>query len=476
MLRCYIILLLSASSAWASSVDDRCSKEDPCTPLPDGSDSLYCDFQIGPTSGGFCAACEGRQTYFCSTDELGLPEAGQTDCQDKCSLKSCPEPCEEGYFCSLFNFQDGPCQKCENLVVHPEDCRLFGFQDDGLKACMETCPPKACSKRRHCLSNDAGVKYFCNFLDENGGVEIGEEPAGTCEQCAGLASIDECASRGSSELAVQECREVCEDALVTPCVNNDDCRERYFCNHNSTVCQACPLSESYIGWHVDHCYNTTEMGLFDFESQRNCASSCHTECRDETEGVISVDDLLEIRKDKNVPMKGTPYMSVSGPLVDCKFGGDTEDDMCPQDAPEGFVCLISRGIRKFSDKALNCEEQGGIATVMYNNEENGNIVEGTVGDAPVEIPITAISLHDGLHLLENGLGKNTTVNLKKTGDDCYVGCSDAIPCPASSYCDYTLTNRGYCQDCKPDENEQRIEVRSHSQLVCLLICCTDVTS
>ena len=101
---------------------------------------------------------------------------------------------------------------------------------------------------------------------------------------------------------------------------------------------------------------------------------------------------------------------------------------------------------------------------MYNNEENGNIVEGTVGDAPVEFPITAISLQDGQYLLEHGLGLNTSVEVKKTEEECDIGCSERIPCtsPGSWYCDYGLglsTNpHGYCQECDSDEDKQRNEV------------------
>ena len=66
-------------------------------------------------------------------------------------------------------------------------------------------------------------------------------------------------------------------------------------------------------------------------------------------------------------------------------------------------------------------------------------------------------MQDGLTLLENGLGLEATVNLKKTGDDCDVGCSDSIPCPLGQYCDYALESHGYCKECLSvsDEDEQR---------------------
>jgi len=314
---------------------------------------------------------------------------------------------------------------------------------------METCPPRACSKRRHCLSIDAATKYFCNIA--------GEEPMGTCEPCADLRSTDECADRSKSELSFQECADVCEDVVITSCLTNDNCRDNFFCNNNSTICQACPIKDYIPDWHVDQCYNASQMGLYDDDSQTNCAISCHTECNAIMEGSISVEGAADIGKDNNIPMKGTPYASVAGALVDCQFGGEGE---CSADAPDDFVCLVSRGVRKFSDKALNCEESGGVAIVMFNNEENGDIVDGTVGDAPVEIPITAISLQDGYNLLEHGLGLETKVVVKNLGEECDRGCSNIIPCPSSPgswYCDYQLETHGYCQECGSDEAEQRVE-------------------
>ena len=316
---------------------------------------------------------------------------------------------------------------------------------------MQTCPPKTCSKRRHCLSVDGEhTQYFCNFEQYGGD----EEQMGTCQPCAGLKSIDECTSLSKSESGLQECYEVCEDVIVTPCSTNDDCvKDRFFCNNNTTICQACPHIDADPNWHVEQCFDTEKMGL-DISSQQNCVMACQTECNDIREGYISIEGLVEIGKESNKPMTGTGYASVSGSLVDCQLGGAGE---CPADAPENFICLVSRGLRTFQDKVLNCEESGGVATILYNNEENNDIVDGTVGDV-VETPITAISLTDGLYLLEHGLGLKTTVTLKNTGEKCDRGCSDSIKCPSTYYCDYKLGTHGYCQKCGTDEEKQRVEV------------------
>ena len=74
------------------------------------------------------------QTSFCNSENTDLVESGRLDCEDKCKFKSCPEPCDDDYFCSYFNFQDGPCQPCETLIAHPEHCDSYGeFPDAGLK-------------------------------------------------------------------------------------------------------------------------------------------------------------------------------------------------------------------------------------------------------------------------------------------------------------------------------------------------------
>ena len=302
-----------------------------------------------------------------------MAESGVKDCEDKCSFKSCAEPCDDGYFCTYENYQDGPCQPCETLVVHPDECDGRGFIDNGVEQCVERCPQKSCSKRSHCAS--LNVKYFCNYADQSG--------EGSCERCAGMKSIDECNERSASDAALKECIEVCEDAIITSCTTNEDCkgRERFFCNSNATTCQACPNADLNSDWHVSQCLNSTyqRLGLIDEPSQNNCADACQISCKDISEGSIYVQDLYDVGKEGNIPMLGTPYTIVSGPLVDCQFGGEGE---CSPDAPDNFICLISRGVRKFSDKALNCKDMGGIGVILYNNEENNAIVEGYVGDEP----------------------------------------------------------------------------------------------
>ena len=57
ILLCIICIIIAS----ASLVDDRCSKDIPCTPSDIDGDPFFCDYQIGPTAGGYFVACEGRQ-------------------------------------------------------------------------------------------------------------------------------------------------------------------------------------------------------------------------------------------------------------------------------------------------------------------------------------------------------------------------------------------------------------------------------
>ena len=58
------IILLCICIIIASALDDRCSKDLPCIPSDIDGDPFFCDYQIGPTAGGYCVACEGRQVSY----------------------------------------------------------------------------------------------------------------------------------------------------------------------------------------------------------------------------------------------------------------------------------------------------------------------------------------------------------------------------------------------------------------------------
>ncbi|WP_028108193.1 S8 family serine peptidase [Ferrimonas futtsuensis] len=88
-------------------------------------------------------------------------------------------------------------------------------------------------------------------------------------------------------------------------------------------------------------------------------------------------------------MDGSPIQSASGDLVDCGTG----EASC---AASGKICLIARGNVSFSDKVLNCESNGGIGAVIYNNEPG--MLYGTLGEVATQIPSVGISDTDGAAL------------------------------------------------------------------------------
>ena len=209
------------------------------------------------------------------------------------------------------------------------------------------------------------------------------------------------------------------------------------------------------------------MGLSD-EAAKNCADSCHTECVSYTKGTIAIAGLdVEYGDGRTIPMYETVIRNVSGPLVDCKFGGPEE---CPINTAPGFICLVSCCVHKFSDNIINCEEAGGIGVILYSDQEDG-ITEGNVGDAPLEISMTSISMQDGLYLQANATGQETALSVRHLGDECTTGCSDRIPCNGPGYCGYELGKGAYglCNECVKDEDEQRIGVRGRNPVFLPLV-------
>jgi len=77
------------------------------------------------------------------------------------------------------------------------------------------------------------------------------------------------------------------------------------------------------------------------------------------------------------PIKNTKFQEFSGKIVNCEQGLSA----CQNNF--GIVCLIERGINTSIDKIENCKAGGGIATVIYNSEnEAANLVDTVVADIP----------------------------------------------------------------------------------------------
>jgi len=94
-----------------------------------------------------------------------------------------------------------------------------------------------------------------------------------------------------------------------------------------------------------------------------------------------------------VGMEGSFRGSVSGALFECAglgYAGDCE-------GATGGVCLIQRGDITFAEKVQECEDQGGVGAVIYNNAPA--LFSGTLGGVATSIPSVAVSGDDGAGLV-----------------------------------------------------------------------------
>lgn len=120
---------------------------------------------------------------------------------------------------------------------------------------------------------------------------------------------------------------------------------------------------------------------------------------------------------ESLPMDGTPAGSVTAPLAD--FGtGEVAADMT------GKVCLIARGNITFADKVLNCQNNGGLAAVVYNNA--AGIFGGTLGGVVTAIPSVSTSDTDGAAMLAQ-VGQSTTLDIVATSYAYFDGTSMSAP-------------------------------------------------
>lgn len=121
---------------------------------------------------------------------------------------------------------------------------------------------------------------------------------------------------------------------------------------------------------------------------------------------------------EGIGMDGSPTGSASGPLVDCGLGTSA----CPGGG--GQVCLIQRGDITFADKVLACQDGGGVAAVIYNNESGS--LSGTLGETATSIPSLGVSDTQGAELL-NLLGQTADVVVGAGNYAYFDGTSMATP-------------------------------------------------
>lgn len=117
-------------------------------------------------------------------------------------------------------------------------------------------------------------------------------------------------------------------------------------------------------------------------------------------------------------MDGTPNGNATGPLVDCGLG----ESSCPGGG--GQVCLISRGNIAFADKVLACQNGGGVAAVVYNNEPGA--LSGTLGETATSIPSVGVSDTQGADMMGK-LGQSANVFVGAGNYADFDGTSMATP-------------------------------------------------
>lgn len=102
------------------------------------------------------------------------------------------------------------------------------------------------------------------------------------------------------------------------------------------------------------------------------------------------------------PATGAPLPPTSGTYPITRTGTTTTtDDGCaalPTGSLTGQAVLIRRGTCTFYAKAMNAQNAGAVAVILYNNATgrfNPTVVPPTASDPPVTIPVVAISNTEG---------------------------------------------------------------------------------
>ena len=122
-------------------------------------------------------------------------------------------------------------------------------------------------------------------------------------------------------------------------------------------------------------------------------------------------------------MEGSAQVSATGALFRCDANGGLG---APGDCAgaNGQICLIARGDISFAEKAIECENAGGVGVVIYNNTTA--LFSGTFGDSIVSIPGVGISGSDGTILLGE-TGQSATITNTGGHYAYYDGTSMATP-------------------------------------------------
>lgn len=122
-------------------------------------------------------------------------------------------------------------------------------------------------------------------------------------------------------------------------------------------------------------------------------------------------------------MEGSHQTPATGDLFRCDaFDGLGSPGDCA--GAHGRVCLIARGDISFSEKAVECEAQGGVGVVIFNDADA--LFSGTFGDEVISIPGVGVSGIDGA-ILDGLIGQSATVTTTIGNYSYYDGTSMATP-------------------------------------------------
>mmetsp|Transcript_20158 Transcript_20158/g.24706 ORF Transcript_20158/g.24706 Transcript_20158/m.24706 type:complete len:611 (-) Transcript_20158:298-2130(-) len=91
-----------------------------------------------------------------------------------------------------------------------------------------------------------------------------------------------------------------------------------------------------------------------------------------------------------VPLENGPVASTVANIVNCRLGNDVCD-------ASGKICLIERGVTTFAEKVMNCQENGGVGVIIYNNEI-GDVL-GTLSNTATTIPSVGVTQAVGITLI-----------------------------------------------------------------------------
>ena len=108
------------------------------------------------------------------------------------------------------------------------------------------------------------------------------------------------------------------------------------------------------------------------------------------------------------PMENSSGSAASGVLADCGLGTSVCQNV------QGRVCLIQRGENTFAEKALNCQEGGGVGAIVYNNVAGQ--LNGTLGATSVSIPVEGVTQAVGSQL-RNQIGQQVDFRVALGGRD-----------------------------------------------------------